>query len=136
MDSRTDSNLNSDGTGVFSQVIRSPGAVWLRLHFGDIDLGRRAHLSITSVLDGGNQILDGRTLLDWENSSAVFNGDEVRIELKGSSVDEGIFFTVDRLVVGDPQDGPTPSRCVEWTIVWHRQMAVSDVCSLVAARPG
>jgi trimeric autotransporter adhesin len=112
MDSRTDVNLNSDGTDVFSQVIRIPGAAWLRLNFCDTDLGRQAHLSITSALDGGSQILDDRSLVHWENSSAIFNGNEVRIELHGSSVDEGIFFTIDRLVVGDPQDGiDTKSLC-------------------------
>ncbi len=108
MDSRVDPNLNGDGADVFRQVIRIPGAVWMRLHFGDAFLGRRGFISITSVSDGGVQTLDSRSLPKWENSSAVFNGDEVEIEVHGSPVDEGAFVTVDKVVVGDPQDGSSP----------------------------
>ncbi len=108
LDSRTDVNLNGEGTGIFRQVIRIPGAVWLRLNFGESDFGRQGTLFITSAADGGVQTLDSRTLVQWENSSAIFNGDEVQIELHGSSIDEGVFFTIDSLVVGDPQDDPDP----------------------------
>lgn len=82
--------------------------MWLRLNFGDVDLGRQSAITITSTHDGGDQILDSRSMPQWENSSAVFNGDELAIELHGSPIDQGIFFTIDSLVVGEPQDDPDP----------------------------
>lgn len=108
LDSRTDLNLNGGEAEVYRQAIRVPGAGWLRLNFGETDLGTGGHLSITSVQDGGDQILDSRSLPQWENSSAIFNGDEVEIELHGGSADATVFFTVDSVVAGDPQNGSNP----------------------------
>ena len=92
--------------GNFRQVIQIQGAIWLRLHFSEYNLGRSSYLTITSLQDGGDQRLDSRSLPQWENATAIFNGDAVEIELHVDPNDEGVYFVVDTVVVGEPQDVP------------------------------
>ncbi|MCB9420735.1 MAG: trypsin-like serine protease [Ardenticatenaceae bacterium] len=106
LDSRQDTGLETAVPGIFKQTISIKGAVWLRLHFGEYNLDRSSYLTITSLQDGGDQQLDSRSLPLWENSSAVFNGNAVTIELHAAPGDEGVYFVVDAVVVGDQQDVP------------------------------
>jgi hypothetical protein len=108
MDSRQQPSLETAVPGNFKQRIQIPDAVSLRLHFSEYELGRKSYLTITSVQDGGDQRLDSRTLPQWENATAVFNGDAVEIELHVDPIDEGVYFVIDAIVVRDPQDVPTP----------------------------
>ncbi len=108
MDSRQQASLETAVSTNFRQLIQIPGAVSLRLHFSEYELGRKSYLTITSLQDGGDQQLDSRTLPQWENATAVFNGDAVEIELHVDPNDEGVYFVVDAVVVRDPQDVPTP----------------------------
>ncbi len=107
LDSRGHASLQTAVPGNFRQLIQIPGAVWLRLHFSEYDLGRNSTLIITSLQDGGDQRLDSRSLPQWENATAVFNGDAVEIELHADPNDEGVYFVLDSVVVGEPQDAPT-----------------------------
>jgi len=104
MDSRQQESMETAVSGNFKQVIQIPGAISLRLHFSEYELGRKSYLTITSLQDGGDQQLDSRTLPQWENATAVFNGDAVEIELHVDPVDEGVYFVVDAVVVRDAQD--------------------------------
>lgn len=106
LDSRQ--QAGSETAGNFSQTIHIQDAIWLRLHFSEYNLGRNSYLTITSLQDGGDQRLDSRSLPQWENSTAVFNGDAITIELNVAPDDEGVYFVIDSVVVGDPQDAPAP----------------------------
>jgi hypothetical protein len=72
---------------IFAQMVESPGAAWLRLRFdiaelaGDVRAGDASYLRITSAHDGAVQHLNPRTMSQWQNTSAYFNGDAVYIEL-------------------------------------------------------
>ncbi len=60
-----------------------PGAAWLRLYFGAVELPAGSFLRITSELDREVQLLDAATLAAWGNTSAYFNGSTVVVELVG-----------------------------------------------------
>jgi V8-like Glu-specific endopeptidase len=107
LDSRQHDSLEAAAPGGFRQLVQIPGAVWLRLHFSEYDLGRNSTLTITSLQDGGDQRLDSRSLPQWENATAIFNGDTVEIELHADPNDEEAYFVLDSVVVGEPQDMPT-----------------------------
>ncbi len=96
----------------FTQVVQVPGAAWLRLHFSHHQLGDRSYLTITSLLDGGRQRLDAKSLAHWHNSSAIFNGDAVVVELNVDPGDENVSFAIDQLSVGEVPDVAVPrSQC-------------------------
>jgi hypothetical protein len=80
----------TQGTGpvvVFSHLVQVQGAPWVRLHFGDVQLGgspsadNGSFLRITSQTDGDVQVLNSLALADWGNTSGYFNGEAVVIEL-------------------------------------------------------
>jgi hypothetical protein len=84
--------VQHDGTvagvqSVFARVIESEGAAWVRLEFGDVELGNSvlggngATLRITSLRDGAVQYLDAVTIKQWSYTSAYFNGSAVLVEL-------------------------------------------------------
>jgi hypothetical protein len=72
---------------VFSGVVRVPNAPWVRLTFdtailsGNQSLGNGSYLQITSLQDGAFQILDATSIAQWQNTTAYFNGEAVRVEL-------------------------------------------------------
>ena len=106
LDSRQQNGLDATVSASFRKVIQMPGALWLRLRFSEYNLGQRSYLTITSLRDGGNQRLDSRTLPQWENATAIFNGDAVEVELHADPGDNGIYFIVDSVVLGEPQNIP------------------------------
>lgn len=72
---------------VYDTIVTVPGAAWLRLQFGDVQLagqparGNGSFLRITSLLDGAQQRLNAEHVRQWQNTSAYFNGDSVLVEL-------------------------------------------------------
>lgn len=69
-----------------STVVRVPGAVWLKLSFAGTVLGgdpaaEGARIRVTSMRDGGVQILNGESLEKAGYSSVYFNGDECLVEV-------------------------------------------------------
>ena len=111
MQSGAHADTEAQTAAEFSQTIQVSGAAWLQLHFGDYDLGSKSYIRITSVLDGGVQTLDGRTLPVWGNSSAYFNGDAVVLELYVAPGDEGVYIQTDEISVGEPPlPGPEPQE--------------------------
>ena len=65
------------------EVVQITGADWVRLYFGDVQLGEGSYLRVTSDLDGEVQVLDAAALAMWSQSTAYFNGDTVHVELVG-----------------------------------------------------
>ncbi|RMF54641.1 MAG: hypothetical protein D6746_14160, partial [Bacteroidetes bacterium] len=96
----------------FRDVVRSPGAPWLRLVFGEANLGRGSYLTLTSLQDGATQRLDARAYARWQGTSAYFNGDAVEVVLHAAPGDRDVFFSLASLVVGEHAVGPVPySQC-------------------------
>ncbi len=85
-----------------AEIITEEGATWLRLYFKDVNLGANSTLTITSNLDGAQQVLTTATLKQWKNTSAYFNGDSVTITLNTAAGDSDVRATVAELGVGDP----------------------------------
>ena len=92
VDARIDSGFvfsegRDAGTVIFETHVHEPGAAWVRLRFEDVQLAGAASsdthsvLRLTSLLDGAVQELDPIELVQWQNSSAYFNGDTVLIEI-------------------------------------------------------
>lgn len=106
---------------VFSTTIKTQQTPWLRVHFAAHQLGDGGYLMLTSALDGQTQRLDAASLPIWQNTSAIFNGDEVQIDLYAGPGDTGVYFTVDHLLVADPEDfafgfSPEPGTQIETSI--------------------
>ncbi len=76
------------------------GAVWMRVFFGDVELGGGARLRLTSLADGGVQTLDAASIVEWGNTSAYFNGDVVLVELLEGSEAGTSRVRVDRVRYG------------------------------------
>ncbi len=102
--SLSSSSFNGGGEEalMYSNQVQVSGAKWLRVHFASANLGSNSYITLTSVQDGGQQRLNGITMSQWQNSSAYFNGDAVSIALHVGAGDQGISFSVDYVVVGDP----------------------------------
>lgn len=102
LDSGTYDGQNQQSYVAFQEVIRFENARWVRLQFSEYNLGRQSYLTITSLLDGGQQRFDAQSLPEWNSASAVFNGEAVEIKLHVAHQDRDIFFRIDKIVVGDP----------------------------------
>ncbi len=118
VDSRTAEE--EEGSSGFATPIIVPGAAWLRVHFSEYNLGSRSYITTTSMLDGGMQRLDSRTMPQWRNRTCYFNGDFVLLELHVAPGEENIFIAVDKVMAGTPflppesedqQDGGIESQC-------------------------
>lgn len=91
-----------DGTqAAFSTLVQSLDAPWLQIQFGETELGRDSYLRLTALRDGAVQELDAETLAAWNNRSAMFNGDTIKIELMVAPEDTGVFFEVQAITVGE-----------------------------------
>lgn len=98
------------GTEPVTYTIAENGATWLRLFFGNINLGNHSSITITSKLDGATQTLDAKSIKTWNAASAFFNGNSVTITLNVSSLDKEVGLDVVELGVGEPAPS-TRSQC-------------------------
>ena len=89
---------------VHSEVVRVAEAPWLRLHFADANLGRASYLVLTAREDGARQRLDAVRMAQWQNASAFFNGDAVTIELFAGAGDQGVYYRLGEVMVGEQAD--------------------------------
>jgi hypothetical protein len=85
----------------FRETVQVPHAPWLQLHFSHSNLGKQSYVTITSLKDGGHQRLGTQDLINWKDSSAFFNGDAVEVHLHVAPGEEGIFFRISELTVGE-----------------------------------
>lgn len=105
LDSGLLANEGVDTEMVVIGSVQALGASWVRLHIGDHDLGHASYLTLTSLSDGQEQRLDEKSLVDWYQWSAKFNGDAVEVALHVGAGDRDIFVRVDRLMHGIPMPG-------------------------------
>ncbi len=101
LDSGKHDNLTKNSFLAYKDQIRAPGVPWLRLSFSEYYLGTASYVKMTSSEDGAWQRLDAKGLGQWQNSSAFFNGDEVKVELHVAPGDRGVFFRIKEIVVGE-----------------------------------
>lgn len=91
----------SAGAGA-TQRVSVPGATWLRLVFGGVSLGEGSHVRLRSLRDGGEQTLDVAAMERWSSASAVFNGEEVEVELVAGENDAAATLAIKAVLVGEP----------------------------------
>lgn len=131
--------LDAPGSGsavVFSGVVETPGADWIRLWFDPATvLAEGATLLVTSPVSGAVQVLNAATLEQWSDSSAYFAGDRVFVDVMMdagdgesrvvvASADAGLppigSRTIcdsvdDRVITHDPRAGRlAPQGCTAW----------------------
>jgi hypothetical protein len=102
---------NSETSLAYSKIVSMGEVPWIRLMFSDSDLGNESYLIITSLKDGVRQRLDANSLMEWQNSSAYFNGNAVRIDLYVAPGDAGVFIQMQEIVVGEWVQGFIESQC-------------------------
>ena len=119
----TDSGWRANPTTVpstiYTHVVSVDDASWLRLHFGEIELGHGSLIRITSTLDHEVQELDARKLAAWHGTSAYFNGDTAIVELVAGPLTPRNRLTIDGIelagtqaqVAGGPCDPATCGFC-------------------------
>lgn len=95
---------------VASHDVHIDGADWLRLQFDAAKLPNGATLRITSLQDGAQQHLSAKTLAQWQNTSAYFNGSTVRVELLAAKAGRAGQFGIVKVLAGKPQP-VTESQC-------------------------
>jgi hypothetical protein len=89
---------------VFVHVFARPSAPWMRLHVSDAHLGQHSFVVLRSMADNGEQRLDTVSLEQWQNATAIFNGDRVMLELHVMPGDEGVFVEFDQMVYGEAHE--------------------------------
>jgi len=100
LDTGVCANNTTNDTVAFSATIQATGKPSkVRVHFSSFDLGKRSYLTLISALDGGKQQLERISMGYWQSTSAIFNGDIVKLELTVAPGEQGIFAKVDYLVV-------------------------------------
>jgi V8-like Glu-specific endopeptidase len=92
-------NDNKDTVVAFSKIIEAPAdAATFRVNFSAVNLGQASTLTLVSLQDGGQQRLDRISIGYWQNTSAIFNGHRVLLELHVAPGDAGVFAEVDKLL--------------------------------------
>ncbi|MGD8779385.1 MAG: T9SS type A sorting domain-containing protein [Ignavibacteria bacterium] len=85
----------------YSIEIRKDNAPWLRLIFGEAELSSDSYILITALKDGAQQKLDAASLKEWNNTSAFFNGEKLKVELYVAQKDSDVFFNIEAVMVGE-----------------------------------
>jgi len=96
-DSGLQNNAELSARVVAETTVRIDTAAWLRVYFGDVQLASGSFLRITSELDGEVQELDAEALALWQDSTAYFNGDTVRVEIVAAPNSRGNRLVIDRV---------------------------------------
>lgn len=107
---KPDSNQSKNSSQIVTETISEKGATWLRLFLKDVNLGNKSTLTITSALDGATQTLTSKTIKEWKNSTAYFNGDKITLKLTVASGETAIGFTIHEVGVGENDPG-SKSQC-------------------------
>ena len=95
-------SLQASADGGATQRVSVPGATWLRLVFGGVSLGDGSVVRLRSLRDGGEQTLDAAAMERWSNASAVFNGEDVEVELVAGEKDPAAALTIKAVLAGQP----------------------------------
>ena len=81
IDSGLRTNSSEVPETVWVEEVALPDAAWLRLYFGEVELGPRSFIRVRALRDGAVQELGAAALEMWSHSTAYFNGDAVTVEL-------------------------------------------------------
>ncbi|MHC4816112.1 MAG: trypsin-like serine peptidase, partial [Planctomycetota bacterium] len=81
LDSGYVDNLTDREEVAFDKVLKTHNVSWIRLFFSACNLPKGSRIRITSLDDKAVQYHDGRSILDYGESSCYFNGGAVRVEL-------------------------------------------------------
>lgn len=85
----------------YEATVVVPNAAWSQLAFVGAELGERSRLVLTSSRNGDVQHLDAESLAQWNQSSGVFVGGRVHVELYAGAGDAGVFVELGHVLVGD-----------------------------------
>ncbi len=102
---------------VWSHMVTVNHVPWLRLKFdqvafaGQLAAGNGGYMLITSMRDGGQQRLDAKSIGDWSNTSAYFNGDSVLMELYAFPGTGQSRIAMSEVTAGIEGIGPQESIC-------------------------
>jgi len=107
-ESNANLTVTADDVLVHSEIVESPTANWIRLHFAEVQFrgfapNGNGYLRMTSLLDGGVQILDYESYQQWHQRSAYFNGDAVLLEAWSTAEDNDAIIEI--LTVKSDGDG-------------------------------
>jgi V8-like Glu-specific endopeptidase len=80
-------------------VITGEEALQLRVNFAASQLGRASSVRLTSLADAQSQTLTAATMQSWGNTSAIFNGEQVRIDLIIAPGETGIMVIVEEILM-------------------------------------
>jgi len=76
-----------------THTINIAGSPWLRIFFSEVQLGENSYLTVISQKDGSKQILNSKTIKQWQNTSAFFNGEEwVLMKIPFSEMCGGVLY--------------------------------------------
>jgi V8-like Glu-specific endopeptidase len=96
---------------VFTHNVHQPEAAWMRVFFSEADLPAGSRVRMTSLLDGEVQDLNASDLSMWENASAFFNGDTVRVELIAAPQAKGCRLQMQRIMAELAPPEGAPGQC-------------------------
>jgi V8-like Glu-specific endopeptidase len=106
--SGTHDNTGVETNLVWSISLHEPDATWLRVQFGDCQLGAGSYLRITSVTTQLSHRLNATSLGHWSHFCGPLKGDTVWVELFVAPGDAGVRASVTRLMAGvRPEPGFT-----------------------------
>lgn len=111
LDSGVRNNPLGTPSMVFSGEVTVPSAPWLRLFLSDTNLPSGSWLLLSSKEDNAVQRFDAASLQDYSFSSAVFNGDTVRVRLVAGPGTQGNRVSVSVVHVGSVVDNPEDTLC-------------------------
>ena len=97
---------------VYQQRMQFAGSEWLQFHFRDhTNLPEGSFVRLTGKRDAGMQRHAGRTLVEWDHVSAMFNGDEVTLELVAAPFSSGNRVVLDGVWQGQSGTPGVQSIC-------------------------
>ena len=99
LDSGVQNNPAIESQTVFVDVVTIEDAAWLRIYFAEVQLEANSFVRITSLLDQEVQELDAAGLAMWDNSSAYFNGNALRVELVAAPGSTKNRFVIDQVAM-------------------------------------
>ncbi len=91
-------NLGDTAAVAYTNILFFPTAPVMRVHFSDYNLGRGSSVVLTSMKDQQSQRLEAGSMAEWNRTSAIFNGNTVKVELHVAPGESDIFVKVDQLI--------------------------------------
>ncbi|MGI9015097.1 MAG: trypsin-like serine peptidase [Phycisphaerales bacterium] len=101
-------NATTEWVLAYDQTFDGGAAPWIRLEFGEGNLGNNSRIILTGSVDGQSQTLDPEMFEHWSAGSAIFRGGSIQVQLLVSPGDTGVFIDFHSLLVGETviQDDP------------------------------